>query len=407
MKTTLLILAMFWSLFVQSQEWRTITAADFENPATLNWWGEETNKFKINPSNDWVWMLRTYGNYHITNNGEYFKILSDMHPILSSSIYYNSISFHDDTTFILDRNSGLYSYVNDWSIEYSFVNGTSMHRENDTIWIGAENATNAFKFVNGGLQQLNFSALEIRSKNGVLWYTDGDPYVYRYYSGSIGVGHSSDTSNLLSAPNTFKFKPGTDSLFVATSLGISIANTTYFVDSITPNNTSNMPSASIMEFEFDTNNNIWALFGTDFWNLTHLAFLDRSTGQWSSIYDDSNSPIDFSRPLSLEVDGSDNVWISTYNKLHILEINPPTWLGLEEASVENVVIYPNPTNGEITIQTDMNTEIETIQILDLNGRVVSNHLFATKISIGQESGLYFVQFLSDNRIIGTKKIQIN
>lgn len=409
MRTLLLLLALFGFACVgHAQTWKTIKPADFQNPVGLYWWGEERSRFEINPNNNWVWMIRSYSNYHLDDTGTYFKVASDVHPNLNSSIYYNSISFKNDTVYMLDHLSGLYRFVDDWEADAALVNGVSSYVDEDTIWIGADNSTNAYKYIPSLSQliSLSYEATDIRAQNGILWYVNDDSYIYRYYSGPIGVAHSSDTSALLGVPRDFKFKPGTDSMFVATNYGISIANADYFVDSITPANTSNMPSASVLEFEFDSNNNIWALFGTDMLNITHLGYLDRSTGQWSMVYDGNNSPIDFSRSLSIELDNLGNVWVSEKGKLHILQVNAPTWLGLNSNERVYFTVYPNPSSGEINILVDKSVEILELEILDVLGRKVASLPFTNSFSLEEPSGIYYLNLIGVDGVLGMEKIVI-
>jgi hypothetical protein len=48
--------------------------------------------------------------------------------------------------------------------------------------------------------------------------------------------------------------------------------------------------------------------------------------------------------------------------------------GLNEFNVNDVIVYPNPTNGLITVNTNKST-IESIEILDINGKSILNKRF--------------------------------
>jgi hypothetical protein len=92
--------------------------------------------------------------------------------------------------------------------------------------------------------------------------------------------------------NEMKFSRLSDTLYVAGKNGISFAYNYDFLDTITPNNTIGMPSANVLEIEFDHNDSIWAVFGDESDNPISLAKLEGNT--WTNYYDSNNSPIDFS-----------------------------------------------------------------------------------------------------------------
>ncbi|MBU2020137.1 MAG: T9SS-dependent M36 family metallopeptidase [Bacteroidetes bacterium] len=88
-------------------------------------------------------------------------------------------------------------------------------------------------------------------------------------------------------------------------------------------------------------------------------------------------------------------------------------LGLDDKQIieESLRIFPNPTNGEITISVDPTAKMDEISIVDLNGRTVKTIKNVsgnqTTINLNQfNSGIYFVTILSnDNKI--TRKIVKN
>ncbi len=74
---------------------------------------------------------------------------------------------------------------------------------------------------------------------------------------------------------------------------------------------------------------------------------------------------------------------------------------------EDVLRLIVKSNGEISIQTNGNLEIETIQILDLNGRVLASLPYSETITINKKAGVYLVRLLNKEDVIGTRKIMIN
>ena len=78
-------------------------------------------------------------------------------------------------------------------------------------------------------------------------------------------------------------------------------------------------------------------------------------------------------------------------------------------------IYPNPTTGIISLEYHSN-ESKTLQVKLMNteGRVIFTEItdkfkgtYSTKIDLSTFSkGIYFVQFVSDDKVV-TKKIILN
>jgi len=85
-----------------------------------------------------------------------------------------------------------------------------------------------------------------------------------------------------------------------------------------------------------------------------------------------------------------------------------TLLGIKEISSTNTFsVYPNPSNDLVTISNDMNTVIESIEMIDLNGRVVKSHnINATEgqVSISDlATGVYMMKITTDQGT-ATKKV---
>ncbi len=81
---------------------------------------------------------------------------------------------------------------------------------------------------------------------------------------------------------------------------------------------------------------------------------------------------------------------------------------IDENSLNNISIYPNPTNGMITVNLNqVNVDIERVELRDITGRIISvvdnvNGNVEFDLS-NQPSGVYFVTVNSLNTVI-TKKI---
>jgi bifunctional DNase/RNase len=59
--------------------------------------------------------------------------------------------------------------------------------------------------------------------------------------------------------------------------------------------------------------------------------------------------------------------------------------------MNNFDIYPNPTSNVLNISNSNNTEINSISISDLNGRVIKNAKGVTSVNVSDlNAGVYFV-----------------
>lgn len=77
----------------------------------------------------------------------------------------------------------------------------------------------------------------------------------------------------------------------------------------------------------------------------------------------------------------------------------------------NFIVYPNPSNGEITIKSRVDVGEATISIFDMNGRKVFSqelelHTTANVNASGLNAGIYLIQIEGDNRS-QTSKLIIN
>lgn len=82
-------------------------------------------------------------------------------------------------------------------------------------------------------------------------------------------------------------------------------------------------------------------------------------------------------------------------------------LGTEEISLENVLIYPNPSNGEFTISIP-DGQLQSLEIFTLAGKAVNCEVQTTGSAVEVDlhekaSGVYLVQIVTDNGSV-TKRL---
>ncbi len=206
--------------------------------------------------------------------------------------------------------------------------------------------------------------------------------------------------------NEMKFSRLTDTLFVGGKTGISLAYAYDFFDSITPNNTSNMPSPNVLEMEWDLEDNLWAVFGTAGDTAFAIAMLENDT--WVNRFDAGNSPINFDEFLGLEIDTLGNLWVADHDHVHtFLTPNSPGWLGNYELQHSTVFsVFPNPSSGTFSIRTSEDVHPTTIELVDLSGRTVATYPYQPTIYTNLPSGSYFLQLKNGNEVLGVEKVVI-
>ncbi len=417
MRKFVYIMVSFIGFASNGQEWQHIDASDYSISHSFFAGSNIQRNFKINPYDNSIWMTRKWGaNFSINtfdSQGVYHVYDYGTVPVFASLTTFDQVGFTSTNTFVVSPTDGLFSFDgNTWQLESGLQDGCSISSDGDTIWMVRTNE-NYIEWFNGTNSLGVHSMRRFQSKNGIKWSSVGQWDVIGLYDEVDGHTYfSPDTSLLLSWNNyDFKFPHHTDTMYTSSELGISLAHNGGFIDTITPNNTTNMPGASIIEFEFDQNDNIWALFAPDFQlstDPTHLAYYDQPTKTWSQIYTGLNSPLNFSAYMTIELDTAGNLWVINQGDLFVLKINNwPTWLddlAVSENSVKPFLVYPNPTKESLSFQLDPTIAVSTIEITDLQGRVIQQEIYAPTIQLkGTSAGTYFVRLLNNGVVLGVEK----
>jgi hypothetical protein len=232
------------------------------------------------------------------------------------------------------------------------------------------NQTGFRKFYNSTTEIYGKNYTEIDAKGSFIYGNNGSSVVYKYEpSSNTSTILNSDPHYLWTIFHDTKFSRKSDTLYVAGKKGISYAYNYDFLDTITPNNTINMPSPNVLEIEFDDKDSLWAVFGDA--NDVPFAISKLEGNTWTSRFDNSNSPIDFSHFYGLEIDTLGNLWVADLNYLHtFLTPNSPSWLGTENLTPSfNINVFPNPSSDNITIsEIPLSLIGSNATITDLNGK---------------------------------------
>lgn len=402
-KLILISIFLGFYLLVKAQEWRSFSGQDLGlNGNGLGSTHYLWDPFKINPYDNSIWIGFTMNLHHVTNDGNATTYDYITHPDLFYGASFGNRPTHFDfnvsETYFITAFKGLHQFNAGDVITLHQSNSLGgLFVEADTVY-SLKSGDSPLKFVNNTFDSYfnqGPGPSIFVSRNGYYWGGGGSSHL-AYYTPEFNVVFAQNDDVLLSNTNhDFKFKRNSDSLYTSSEKGFSIAYDTTFYDTLTPFNSVNMPHSNIIEFEFDKNDNIWALFGDE--NNDPIAIGYCENRVWSKYFDASNSPINFSSIVGIEIDTFNNVWVNDFDFLHVfIEYDSPSWVSLDEYDTPHLLrVYPNPAENKITVQ---HTEkIIQFQLKDINGKTVPINFTKTtdnKIELDIQpltSGMYFLE----------------
>jgi len=419
MKHLLLFLVFIFPNLGKAQNWHTFHTNVFHPYSNWTSHGFPYKQFKINPYDNSIWFAHQTKIFRLTSDGQFTEFNASNESTLQGFYAFEDITFTPNRSVLVDRYYGLVNFDgSNWSTIPGGVNGVHLSSDGDTIWCARINQ-NYLKINPQGSELGAFSYFRrIESKNGNQWATTGidQGSLYHFQNGTPTM-YNSDTIPFMLENQTYhlKFSNYSDTLYKSGDFGIALAVGNYFVDTITPYNTINMPlDLIIKEFEIDQNHNIWALFG-EFGILNpplKLGYLDRALGTWT-IYDEQNTPIIFTDGAGIELDTLGNLWVVNKQLLHVFTTGiEPGWVGINEPEKTKFSIGPNPNNGAFKLTGDFKKG-DLISMTSGDGKIV----YSTEVQ--QESkefsivsnckaGVYFIEHHdANNRYISSNKIVVN
>lgn len=99
------------------------------------------------------------------------------------------------------------------------------------------------------------------------------------------------------------------------------------------------------------------------------------------------------------------------NPIGTLTITLNQVLSVDENSLENVSVYPNPTSGQLSIVTKSTNPINTIQVFDVLGKLADSFAVSdvdTTLNLSNlNRGIYILRFYYENGTSGTHKVVLN
>lgn len=415
MKALILFVFVCCSVIGQAQDWTAIPGGIY-NSILSGGAAEQLNHkfFKVNPYDNSLWTIAPGKIMRIDQtNGAFDKFDYTNCALFDDQTSFLDIAFTSQKVYTVSKFDGIYSFDgSSWMLVSSFNQGINLSSDADTVWMSRINED--FVIIEDGVPTIGPVPYlrRIVSKNGDLWGNSSlqSGLLVHRVNGNFELKGADTIDYLMDGMNyDFKFSPNTDLFYTSGDLGISIAQNGVFFDSIGQGNTTGMPSGRIIEFEFDQNDNIWAVFGDANLKPTAIGHYDQVTKTWDEVFDESSAPLDFSLFNSIEIDAAGNLWVINKYNLALYGINStPTWVGFETLEPSRFKVFPNPATNELSVES--NEVISRILIFDHSGREVvsmdvndsSVHLDVDElakgvysISIQLDSGLYTEKFVRD------------
>jgi hypothetical protein len=387
----LIIICVIGNGNVYSQTWQSISKTGTFETAPFR-------QFSIDPYSNKIWLIHDTKVSVVENDGT-INIFTDaeLGPLWSNDNIHFTFT-PTDIYYGVDL-YGLFTFTGYSSTVFdsNIIDFIDISSNSDTIYVTKGFPDGFVKYTAGGSHVFYKYYSKINAKHNFFYGHDGSSLIYHFDQlTNTQVNITSDPNYLSGIFHDTKFSRNSDTLYVGGKKGISYAYNYDFLDTITPNNTTNMPSPNVLEIEFDHLDNLWAVFGDV--NDVPFALAKLEGNTWTNMFDTSNSPIDFSNFLGLEIDTLGNLWVADNMYLHtLITPNSPAWLGLQSLDMASpLLIQPNPASESLTISGYSEALIgNEAVLLDLSGKPIMDFtLNALQYNLdvaALKGGLYFLK----------------
>ncbi|MDX1652367.1 MAG: T9SS type A sorting domain-containing protein [Brumimicrobium sp.] len=391
MKNIFYIVLMSISFPLFSQQWVTVNGEYIHNYLPFN-------QFTINPYTNNMWLVNPFNATVIEPDGSLTTFGENELGTLWQSDKLN-FGFTPDHIFFTKELTGLYLFDNyEKQLLYADNDFQKIYFDEDTLFLTRFNGY-LLKYTYGvGAENTSLSALRCTSKNGFLYIDRGS---YYFVENGVDSPLWTDPYYLGGPSDVMEFDNESDTVYLGFINGITKCYDGVCYDTITPYNTTGMPSPNILEIEFDADNNLWVAFGDT--NDEHIALGKLEGSTWTEVYTSANSPINFDRFYGFEFDTLGNIWVASDKNLHTIEnINSPAWLSTKEFVMDapRLSIYPNPASDVVHVQLPQSVTRAVLSIRDMNGKVVQEQTLDSSEMIQfdlsrLERGIYILNVVSD------------
>ena len=277
---------------------------------------------------------------------------------------------------------------------------------NGGIWIGTNQGVSYFdgnSWVSYSSPDLHWSGVNATAfdSNGDKWFasplggvTRFDGTTFTSYDTSIG---------LLSQNVTDLIIDNQDNKWIGTGSGMSILNAsntsfTHYTQMylLPPPDTLN----PVVDIEKDSWGRIWTTIYVGYLAEGGVAMWNGS--QWIDF--DVSDGLVGPNVRGLSIDSEDNIWIATSTGVSKISSIPSS---LNSVSIENVLVYPNPTTGIVEISSENN--IKDVSVYNMMGSLLYYEELSSQNEIEMNlsflsKGIYHLVFSSDKGFINQKII---
>ena len=277
---------------------------------------------------------------------------------------------------------------------------------NGEIWIGTIQGVSCFdgnSWISYSSPDLHWSGVNATAfdSNGDKWFasplggvTRFDGTTFTSYDTSIG---------LLSQNVTDLIIDNQDNKWIGTGSGMSILNAsntsfTHYTQMylLPPPDTLN----PVVDIEKDSWGRIWTTIYVGYLAEGGVAMWNGS--QWIDF--DVSDGLVGPNVRGLSIDSEDNIWIATSTGVSKISSIPSS---LNSVSIENVLVYPNPTTGIVEISSENN--IKDVSVYNMMGSLLYYEELSSQNEIEMNlsflsKGIYHLVFSSDKGFINQKII---
>ncbi|PHR36725.1 MAG: hypothetical protein COA38_01500 [Fluviicola sp.] len=264
------------------------------------------------------------------------------------------------------------------------------------IWFG----TNSGASVYDGAGFTNFGTadgLPFGGVNEIDVHSSGDVWMGTGLSGvSVYDGSNfttiNDTDGLIDNRIRAIVFDGSDNKWIGTSEGITVLNAS---NTFSMNHTTmfSLPAPDTLnpveDIEMDSQGIMWAGIYIDYL-VTEGGVCAYNGNTWNEykVADGLVGPV----VRALAIDGNDDVWVAT--STGVSKISDPT-VGIVDPELAQLHMYPNPTSGVITLNTQEGAIGSEVMIYDASMKIVHQATVestSTKLNLNHlTSGIYFVK----------------
>ncbi|MFK5890411.1 MAG: T9SS type A sorting domain-containing protein [Flavobacteriaceae bacterium] len=320
--------------------------------------GLETKSLKISHDGKYVAIGLQQGNFHI-----YDLVNQQLHRNVGGSNIYGQVReilwSSDNSSIYMSTGDG---YLRKYSLNFT---GAISATETWKSYVGGWAFINGLNITNDS----NYISVGSKDKGQTVINTSDGTILWSKHTGNFDSKISKDGTKLVTfGGKVYNLTTGEYIGYLNRTATTHFFNNNPFilsVDRATINGSQIQSGITVHSFEGDLLSNT---LGVDrFYNPNDVSYTVGEQVQWSYLSDDDSRLI----VLSRDMDTANEVGISIFSIT-----NNGGALGIDNESIfsNQIMVFPNPVNNQLnfTFNNTILADIISIQILDINGRIIKN-----------------------------------